>query len=169
VSVVSFEGVPQTGRLWIYGSRIPLSHEQIASIRKKMDAFVENWVSHKKDVTGGWTLRYDRFILVAVDESRAQVSGCSIDSLVKALKTIDQETGSDFLQNSARVFFRDRSDKIRCVDREAFGEMVTKGLANDQTLVFDNSIGSVVDVLNGRWERMMKDSWHGKVFAAAVD
>lgn len=168
MSVEFFESLPQDSRLWIFGAQDEFTEEQKSLLRKHLDVFVGAWNSHKKDVSGGWIVRFDRFVIVSVDESATRVSGCSIDSLVRCLKGFEHASGVNILGTSGRVFFRDGKN-IRCVTREGFSQLVSEGVVSEDTIVFDNTIHVVGDLVSGKWEVPMKVSWHGKAFGSMIE
>lgn len=168
MSKLDLGNLSEEARLWIYGSSNEINESQIDFVRHNMDMFVEQWLSHKREVTGGWDLKYDRFFFMAADESVTDISGCSIDTIVHNLQFIEKETGLDIVNNQSKVFFRDSSDGIRCVTRAEFKQLSEQGDVSGETIVFDNTIQTVADLKAGKWELPLRSSWHGRVFEAAL-
>ena len=50
------------------------------------------------------------------------------------------------------------------VPRPDFRRLAQAGEVGEETVVFDNTIGSVGDVRAGRWERPFRESWHARSF-----
>ena len=168
MSVVKFNEIPDTARLWIFGSAKPLNDHQVQMLHENMDRFLDQWASHKREVTAGWDLYYSQFILIGVDEKMTSVSGCSIDSMVHNLRTFEQLSGSDIINSSSKVFYRHANKAIQCVTREEFKQLVENRIVNEGTIVFNNTIQSLSEIRQDKWEVPMKDSWHVEAFGVTA-
>jgi hypothetical protein len=82
------------------------------------------------------------------------------------VKEAERDLGVSLL-DSSRVWFRD-GEAIRSETRGEFRERVKRGAAGADTTVFDNTAPTVGDVRAGRWERPMREAWHGRAFGAKV-
>lgn len=161
-----FASLPDAARLWIFAAAEPVPEETATALLERADAFLEEWNAHGHPVVGARDWRHERFLLIAADEEATGVSGCSTDSLFRVVKEAERELGVSLL-DSARVWFRDGAE-IRSESRGAFRERVGRGEADADTTVFDNTAATVGDVRAGRWERPMRESWHGRAFGKAV-
>jgi hypothetical protein len=99
--------------------------------------------------------------MIAVDESTAGASGCSIDAMTRLLSTLERELGLE-LANHAPVLYRAGDDVAR-VDRATFATRARRGEVSRDTIVFDNTVSRVSDVREGRWEVPARDSWHARL------
>lgn len=113
-------------------------------------------------LAAGRELRYDRFLLVAVDERQAGPSGCSIDALFRQTKALEQELGLA-LVDVTPVEFR-RGSAIERVPRARFAELAAAGTVNLETTLFDHTVTCVGDLRAGRWETRVANSWHARAF-----
>lgn len=164
MAVVKFSDLPDNARIWIYGAQNCLDEAQINRLETHMGQFLKEWNSHQNPVVPAWKLQQSRFVIIGVDESSSALSGCSIDSMVRNLKTFDSVTGLNFLGTSSLIFYKDHNDSIQCIDRPGFAELVREDVVNDHTVVFNNVIRTVGEFRNGKWEVPMRDSWHMNVF-----
>lgn len=165
MSVVKFDSLPDSARIWIYGINVPLTAQQQQLLAQHMDAFLPQWTAHKRELQTAWTLKYKQFLFIGVDESQMQASGCSIDALVRHLSYLEQELGVQILDSPTKVFYRDATDTIRCVSRAQFKQLAEQGEVRADSVVFNNVLQAAGDVRAGRWEVPMRESWHGKAFA----
>jgi hypothetical protein len=168
MSIIDFDRLKDSSRLWIFGIVSQLNAEEIQLIGEKMNIFVESWVSHKAGVHGGWTLKHDRFILIGADESGTSVSGCSIDSMVGHLRDLERQAGSVIADSHPYVFYRGNKGQILALTRSEFTSLAERGEVNEDTVVFDNTIKSVEELRSGAWEIPVKNSWHRQLIGIAV-
>lgn len=164
--LISFEELPDHARLWIFAASRPLASDESAALLHYVDAYLSTWEAHGAPLRVGRDWRYDRFLMVAADESAAGVSGCSIDGLVRSLRGAESRLGITLTHN-APVWYRD-GDAIRQVSRTEFRELAKVGAVGLDTTVFDNSLATVAAVRQGRWELAARDSWHGQAFFATA-
>ena len=159
---VDFDQISSQARLWIFAAERSLSEGERVRIVEEVDAFLEQWVAHDVPLTSASELRYKQFIFVAVDERDAGASGCSVDALVRRMKTLQAELGVELLNHSP-VLYREGAGISR-VSRECFSDLVGAGKVNHDTVVFDNTVSTVGSVRQGRWELPAIESWHGAAF-----
>lgn len=168
MAVVSFNELPNSGRLWVYGAARPFGEHQIAALNQSMRSFLEHWTAHKREMATAWQLQYNQFIFIAVDESMTAASGCSIDGMVHHLRSLEGEFGMDIVNSHARIFYRDQDSAIQSVSRAAFRELAASGEVDENTIVFNNTIQTVGELRQGKWEVPMKESWHIEAFGTLV-
>ncbi len=167
MSAVPFSELPNDARLWVFAAARPLTPEQQETLLARVDEFLDGWLAHGREVVGARELRHDRFLLVAADERATGVSGCSIDSLFRALKELERELQVSLLDSSL-VYYRSEDGAIQALSRGEFRERVRAGEVAEDTVVFDNTVRSVGEVREGRWELPMRDSWHARAFPLAT-
>ena len=159
---IDFAQLPSDARVWIFSADRILSNDQQTQLLVNVDGFLAQWGAHDTPLTAGREIRYDRFLFIAVDQKRVGPSGCSVDALVRQMKTVQQELGVELVDH-APVLFR-RGDEIARVAREEFSALVTEGEVSLETTVFDNTLTRLGDVRDGRWETSAERTWHGRAF-----
>lgn len=73
-----------------------LSDQASQYLQQKADLFVQDWAAHGVGLKAEALVYKNIFLILAVDESQANASGCSIDSSVKFIKAIGNELEIDF-------------------------------------------------------------------------
>lgn len=159
---VAFDELPEDARVWIFSAERKLTDTERARLLAEVDAFIDQWGAHAVPLTAGRDLVYDRFLFIAVDQRAAGPSGCSVDALVRQMKTLQDEIGVE-LVNHAPVLFR-QGGEIARVGREEFAELAQAGEVGPDTTVFDNTLTSLGDVRAGRWEVPASNAWHARAF-----
>lgn len=148
-------------RIWIYGAERELNETETATIKTRLQEFIAGWVSHRKELRAGADVLYNRFLVIAVDETQAEASGCSIDGSVHFLQELGAELGIDFF-NRMRFSYRDGSGNVQTVSREEFKDMYKGGQLENDTVVFDTLIKELGE-LRQIFERPLEDSWHSRM------
>ena len=71
--------LPEHSRIWVYTSNREFTQSEIKEINSLGEEFVASWKVHGTPLQAGFELLYRRFLVVAVNETVAGASGCSID------------------------------------------------------------------------------------------
>jgi hypothetical protein len=153
---VPFSQLKPESRIWIYQSDRLFTAKEIDLIQRHLESYCERWMAHGSPLRASFDLRYDRFIIVAVDESVTQTSGCSIDDSVRAIKEIEDLTNVSLFDRNLIPFFINES-----VITLALNELKLKyqqGAWNESTLVFDNLIQSK-GALETVWLKPAGQTW----------
>ena len=155
--VVPFENLPDAARVWIFGSDRPLSEEGTTVLLKHVDEYLAGWKAHGAALTVGSQHRDQRFLVVAVDQSTAGATGCSIDGLFRVLQQIEPNVGAN-LVGGGRIFYRGAESVVQSTTREALPGLVSSGTITKDTVVFDTSITDLGTFRSG-FEKRAKESW----------
>lgn len=153
--------LPGESRVWIYGAERALSEVEVITIRAELQDFVANWVSHRRELDAAADVLHDRFLVIAVDESKAEASGCSIDGSVRFLQELGARLGIDFF-NRMIFSYRDDAGAIHTVPREEFKVRYKAGQLENETIVFDPLVKELGE-LRQIFERPLEDSWHSRM------
>ena len=160
--LVDFSQLPPDARLWIFAAARPLATGEQQKLLESVDAFLAEWKAHGHPLAASRDLRYGQFLFVAVDESAAGASGCSIDAMTRGLAALERDLGVE-LTNHGPVLYRD-DGAVRRVDRTAFATLARDGTVSPETIVFDNTLTRLSELQAGRWELPARDSWHHRAF-----
>lgn len=160
----TFDRMPDDARLWVFAAPRALLPGEAEVLLARVDGFLERWAAHGAPVLGARELRDDTFVLVAADERATGVSGCSIDSLFHALAGLETSLGIDLRRTAQRVFWRAEDGTVRSAERAEFRRLAAAGDVGDDTVVFDNTVLTVGELRDGRWETRFRDAWHAKAF-----
>ena len=152
-----YKNLPSNSRVWIYQSNRAFSDSEIAFITEKATAFINNWTRHGDDLKGSFTIKYNQFLILAVDENFNNVSGCSIDASVRFVQQLEQALQLD-LMDKMNITFKD-GDNINLIKLPQFQEFVKSKKINEETIVFNNLVATKADFENN-WEVPAKQSWH---------
>jgi hypothetical protein len=154
---VKFENLPSHSRVWIYQSNRKLTTQEVEFITEKAILFTNQWTKHGSDLQGSFVIKYNQFLILAVDEGFNNVSGCSIDSSVRFVKELEKFMGVDMM-NKMNISFKD-DDHINIVTMSDFKEFIKSNKITSETIVFNNMI-STKEELETQWEVSVNNSWH---------
>jgi len=158
---VDFKDLPDTARIWVYQSDRELNPAQAEAMSQVLKDFVDEWTRHGEDLKGSFAILHNHFIVIGVDESFNQVSGCSIDASTKVFKRFEQQFGID-LFNKLNTAFRS-GDHINVVSMSDFQRFVREERITEDTTVFNNMVQTKGD-LGISWEVPAAKSWHSRYF-----
>ena len=152
-----YKNLPNNSRVWIYQSDREFSTKEVEFISEKAEEFINSWTRHGDDLKGSFTIKYNQFLVLAVDESFNNVSGCSIDSSVRFVQGLENELALD-LMNKMNVTFKD-GETINLVQLPDFQKFAKANKITSETIVFNNMVATKEDFENN-WEVPAKESWH---------
>lgn len=152
-----YNNLPNNSRVWIYQADREFSIEEIEFISAKAILFIDNWTRHGDDLKGSFTIKYSQFLVLMVDESFNNVSGCSIDASVRFVQELEKELKID-LMNKMNISFKD-GENINIVKLSEFQQYAKEKKITASTVVFNNMINTKEDFENN-WEVTVDKSWH---------
>jgi hypothetical protein len=158
---VQIEDLPDTSRTWVFGADQDLSDGAADLLLREVDRFLSQWHAHGEPLTAARSWKDKRFLTIAVDQSTAGASGCSIDGLFRSLKALEARLGANMV-TSGLIFYRDKKGRVQSVDRDRFAELGAEGKITLSTRVFDPSVTTLGE-WRARFELDARDSWHAKL------
>jgi hypothetical protein len=152
-----YKNLPNNSRVWIYQSDREFTAPEMQIISCRAEVFINQWTRHGDDLKGSFTLKYNQFLVLAVDESFNDVSGCSIDSSVRFIQQLEKELKLD-LMNKMNVTFKD-NESVNLVKLSDFQKFAKEHKITPETIVFNNMVNTKED-FETNWEVSAKESWH---------
>ncbi|CAM1363661.1 ABC transporter ATPase [Tenacibaculum litoreum] len=154
-----YKKLPQNSRVWVYQSDREFTQEEIEFISAKALLFIDNWTRHGDDLKGSFTIKYNQFLVLGVDENFNNVSGCSIDASVRFIQELEKELELD-LMDKMNVSFKD-GDNINIVKLPEFQNFAKEQKITAETVVFNNMVNTKED-FEKKWEVPANKSWHAR-------
>ena len=122
---------------------------------------MNQWRAHGQDLKSSFTIEYDQFLVISVDESFSQASGCSIDASVHLIEALQSELGISFMTTSKVAFLQ--NDKINLYPFNKLKEQAKDNVISPETLVFDNTVKNVAE-FKSRWLMESGATWVKRFF-----
>lgn len=101
---VPFENLPEESKIWIYQSNRKFSDAEFTAIETEVREFIENWSAHSVGLEASFLLKYNRFIIIAVNQEVQQATGCSIDASVQFIQNLEKKYEVDLLDKMNVTF-----------------------------------------------------------------
>jgi hypothetical protein len=158
---VPFENLPEESKIWIYQSNRKFSDDEFSEIEILLKTFLENWAAHGTSLESSFQLRYNRFIILAVNQEVQAATGCSIDSSVEFIQNLEKKFNVDLL-DKMNVTFK-LGDHVAHKTLIDFKKMAKDKAVTENTVVFNNLVNTVLEY-NESWEVPAMDSWHSRFF-----
>jgi hypothetical protein len=136
---VSFDQLPSNARVWIFASDRPLKGDDASVLLDEVDRFLGQWKAHGAPLRSAREWRDNRFLVIGVDPTAEQASGCSIDGLFRGLQSLERALATGLVAGG-RVFYRDASGNPQLALRADVPALFAKGIVTQDTPVFDTSI-----------------------------
>ena len=153
------EDFADSSRVWIYQSSRLFFISEAFEMEDMLNEFAANWKSHGAPVKGFANLFFGRFIVLMADETATGVSGCSTDSSVHLIKSIEEKYKVQLFDRQNLAFIV--KDKIEVIPLSQLEYAVENNFINADTLYFNNTVLSKKDMVE-KWIIPVKDSWLAK-------
>lgn len=158
--IVDFKDLPDSSRVWIFQANRSFSEDELEQIQPKILAFLKDWTAHGQALQAAFEIRYNRFIVLGLDESQASASGCSIDKSVHFIQSLEKEYNVDLL-DKMNVSFKS-GEFVAHKPLLDFKKMVKQKAVSPQTTVFNNLVNTKAEYKEF-WEVPMTESWHNRL------
>lgn len=139
-----------------------MSDEEVAKISEKTQTFLEKWTAHGTSLEAGFEIKYNRFIILGLNQSSASASGCSIDASVHFIQSLEKEFSLDLMDKMNVTYYN--GDYIAHKSLTDFRKMAKNKSVTQNTVVFNNLVNTKAEYLQD-WEVPAKDSWHSRFLA----
>ncbi len=143
-------------RVWVYQSSRAFIEKEAKEINEQLYQFYTQWQSHGAPVKGWAHLLFRQFIVVIADETEVMVGGCSTDSSVRVIKSIERQYDVNFFDRMMLTFLR--KDKAEMLPFNQVQYALDKGFIDKETLVFNNIVLNRKELME-HWLVPLNKSW----------
>ena len=150
------EDFHDSSRVWIYQADRLFTLSEALNIEPMLETFAENWQSHGTPVKGFASMFFGQFIILMADETATGVSGCSTDSSVRLIKSIEQQFKVNMFNRQLLAFVV--KDKIQMLPLSQLNYAFEHGFITKDTLYFNNTVLTKAELLNN-WLIPVEQSW----------
>lgn len=160
-AITRLEHFPPASRLWFYIAARPLTEAEAEATKSALERFAAQWTAHDHALNAFAELFAQQAIILCVDETQADASGCSIDSSTRFLQQLSRQLNVDLFDRMIFGWLNEAGD-VRFSHRD---ELVTKfrdGIIHPDTLML-NTLSPTLGELKSTWIRPLHQSWHQRI------
>ncbi|SNR67207.1 hypothetical protein SAMN04488009_3097 [Maribacter sedimenticola] len=157
--LVDFNTLPDNARVWIYQCNRSFTQEELVSLQTDLDSFLQGWTAHGNDLNAGYEIRYRRFIVIALDQSAQNATGCSIDASVHFIQQLEKKYDV-MLLDKMNVSYK-QGEFIAYKSLLDFKAMAKQKAISKNTIVFNNLVTDKGEYQEF-WEVPASESWHAR-------
>jgi hypothetical protein len=159
--IVPFESLPDSARVWVFGSDRPVPAPAAEQLLAEVDRFLDRWAAHGAPLHAARDWRDDHFLTIAVDTRYENASGCSIDGLYRGLRSLEPLIGASLL-GGGRIHYRSPGGAVVAATRDDVEELAASGALARDTRVFDTTVTTLGD-WRRRFETTVGESWYAQL------
>ena len=156
--LVEWNSLAPESKVWVFAHAEPITQQQKIVLKRGLETFIENWLSHQEDLKAAYQIIDDYFVVLAAETP----SGCSTDNLFRTMKTLSQDCGLNPLPNSY-IVYRDQNNQIKSIDFPNLKAAVQTKKLLPQDLIFDNTVSDLVS-FEESWQQKAETSWLKRYF-----
>ncbi|UWX56059.1 ABC transporter ATPase [Maribacter litopenaei] len=157
--LADFNTLPDDSRVWIYQANRSFTEVELIEIKNDLNEFLENWTAHGKDLKAGFEIKYNRFLVIALNQSGQAATGCSIDASVHFIQHLEKKYQVELL-DKMNVSFK-QGEYIAYKTLLDFKAMAKQKAISKNTIVFNNLVATKGEYLD-HWEVPASESWHAR-------
>lgn len=154
-----FQAFAPNSRTWVYQASRNLTDTEAAELKTLASGFATEWHSHGAPLKAAADVLYNRFLVMMVDEDAVSASGCSIDSSVQQIKSIQQKLNINLLDRMDLAYLNSKGE-LETVHSNKISDAFEHGALNEETTVFNNMVISKAELENN-WRIPLIKSWAG--------
>jgi len=155
------ESLSDNSRVWIYQSSRALSDTEVEKLNALCDEFTTQWAAHGQNLVAKHRVYFNRFVCLFVDETAHGASGCSIDSSVRFIKSLEREMKIVLMSRTEVAFMIDQT--VQIIPLNEIPEAVASGSIHAHTAGFNNTVSTVKEMQQD-WSTPASKSWVARFF-----
>lgn len=154
---VEYNSLPDDAKIWIYPSSRKFYATEIEELEHNIKCFVTKWKSENPDFKASYQFLYNRFIILAADDTEANLTSLDIDASVSFILELQNSYNIELL-DKMNVCFK-QGEFVQYKELKDFKKLLKNKAVTSKTIIFDNLITSKHDFDNF-WEVPIEDSWY---------
>ncbi len=145
-------------RVWTYVISRELNGNELNQLIESGKIFVNSWTAHDTKLSASFEVFKNRIIVVKVNESIHNASGCSIDKLARFIKESETKFSVELL-NRFQIAYQ-KSNEVEVVHSSKIKELLEQKKITEESIIYNTSVANENDFAN--WEQPLKYTWLNK-------
>lgn len=158
--IIDFSNLPEASKIWIFPSSRKFYEQELPELNSKITNFLNQWKNGENDIQTGFLLKYDRFIMVAADDTENSLALETQNELISFIQQLEKEY-EVILLDKINVCFK-QGKFVQYKTLPEFKRLISSKAVSKNTTVFNNMI-NLKEELDFDWEINIKDSWLGRL------
>lgn len=154
--IIDFNKIPEQGKVWIFPSSRKFYPQEIDGLQQRISTFLNEWEDQHNSLTCAYILKYERFIIFAIDTSEINLSLKAHEELTAFIQELENQYNI-MLLDRMNVCYK-QGDFVQYKDLKAFKKLIKDKAVSKKTVIFNNMI-NLKEELNYDWEINIMDSW----------
>ena len=153
----TFTTFPDHSRTWVYQCSRELTPDEAQAVKTMTREFVAGWKAHGQPLRATADVLFNRFLIVMVDEDAAHASGCSIDTSVAFVRSLENRLNANFFDRLQLAYVTPEGN-VSTIHADRIAHAVELGEMNAVTIVFNNMVSSKAALMS-EWQIPLSQSW----------
>ena len=150
-------------KVWAYTISKNLSDSETDQLIDSGKKFVSGWTAHEHQLSASFTIFKKRIVLIQVDETVAEASGCSIDKLMHFIKDTEKQFQMELL-NRFLIPYK-KGENIEVTHSSKIKAMLENKEITEDTLIYNTAVANSKEL--EAWEQALKSTWLNKYLVKA--
>ncbi len=148
-------------RVWIYQASRFFTDQEMEKLEDNCADFIQKWQAHGTDLQASYQVFFNRFVCLFVDEDSFGASGCSIDSSVHFIQSLERNFDIS-LMDRTQMAYLDSDGTIQLKNLHELANAFKNGDLTADTLVFNNLVATKGE-METHWIVPASQSWHKRM------
>jgi hypothetical protein len=154
---IGFEKLNKSSKVWVFQSSSEIPESLFENISIDTKNFLEELNSHGNSLNSSFKLIYNHFLIIAVENTKNEISGCSIDTIIRFVKNLELRYNLSFFDRLI-VKYKEENNNIKSTSLDEFKSIYKTKKISDKITVFNNLVKNI-DELENIWETNIHNSW----------
>lgn len=159
---IPFDQLKEDSRIWIFQANRHLTDKEKDHLADRMQAFTAQWAAHGKSLKSAFILLNNIHLIIGVDISVNDASGCSIDALVHQVEKAGSDLNVNFFDRKTVAY--ELNGKTEVLSFEDLKGSIEKGTLKPDSVTFNNIITSKGEI-KSKWRVKAANSWIKRYFS----
>lgn len=153
--------IKPNSRVWIYQASRFFTDQEMERLDRICADFMQKWHTHGTDLEASYQIFFNRFVCLFVDEDTLGASGCSIDSSIHFIQSLEKSFDISLLSRT-EVAYLNADQEIEIINLSELKAAFKNGDLTADTLVFNNLVATKSE-MEKNWIVPASESWHKRM------
>ncbi|EMR03110.1 hypothetical protein [Cesiribacter andamanensis] len=162
---IPYPQLPAASRVWIYAAPRPFNQAELQHIEATAPAFLDDWATHGSPMQASYHILQGQFLVLAVNEAVQAASGCSIDSSMGYIRSLEQQFSLSLTDRSQVYVLQE--GRVQAIPVAALKQRIADGALTPESLLL-NTLAATKGALEQHWQQAAGQSWLKRYFKKAL-